>query len=388
MGRHIVALVGLYNETNLGDPILAMCTEWLCKQRFRTQDYDYIHIPLDVYHNYRSIFQKMVSKLKIVFNITTYEEEKIKIYVSNIDKSKSLFKILLKNVDLIIVVGGGLIKYKAQFFWGYLTALLEVATELHKSVIFNAVGVEGFDSSDYRCHRLKHALNLSSLKYISTRDDFETLFRQYFDSKPSIPCIKVADSAVWTSEAFNINTHNNNSNIVGLGIARWNIFRDHGLDISEQEIKSLYIGIALELCRRGYEVVVYTNGAKVDAEIAHFIYNYFQGKLETLSFFIPHNSEQLINKIASFKGVIATRLHSCIISYSLNIPAVGLVWNDKLSLFGQNIGAEKNFVGIEHFDPIYIVDQLQNAFKSGYNQSIRDSFRKTIVESIQQWPSN
>lgn len=49
----------------------------------------------------------------------------------------------------------------------------------------------------------------------------------------------------------------------------------------------------------------------------------------------------LVRAISGFDAVAAIRLHSAILCYSFGIPAVNLLWNQKVKLFYQDIGRRK-----------------------------------------------
>lgn len=220
--------------------------------------------------------------------------------------------------------------------------------------------------------------------YVSTRDDILTLREKYFDGKPQIPCIKVADPAVWCADAFQIMKQTGN-NTIGVGIIRKNIFIDNDLPYSGNELSNLYVGIIEVLKKQFHEVILFTNGTPSDNQFAQTIQQRLKEEKQIeCELIIPSSPEELIRTISLFKGIIAGRLHSCIIAYSLGIPAIGLVWNDKLTLFGKNIGAKENFITYNKFIPEYIVNQLHTAIQKGYNQDISKTFKQTIKNSIKE----
>ncbi|MDE6354862.1 MAG: polysaccharide pyruvyl transferase family protein, partial [Prevotella sp.] len=67
----------------------------------------------------------------------------------------------------------------------------------------------------------------------------------------------------------------------------------------------------------------------------------------------------MIENIASYKCIIAARLHSCIVAYSLGIPVIGLVWNYKLKLWGKNIGTEDFFIESKNLQTDFIMNKLE-----------------------------
>jgi len=61
-----------------------------------------------------------------------------------------------------------------------------------------------------------------------------------------------------------------------------------------------------------------------------------------------------------------------------------LVWNDKLSFWGANIGYPERFILPERFNAVYIVDQLQKAMTEGYDEKQRRAFMNTEKESVKK----
>ena len=93
----------------------------------------------------------------------------------------------------------------------------------------------------------------------------------------------------------------------------------------------------------------------------------------------------MVNIISGFKGIIATRLHSNIIAYSLQVPAIGLVWNNKLKMFGQNIGYPERFIEVENFDEKNIVDKMEKAIMELYEKIKPEVYRKSEEDSINKF---
>ena len=89
---------------------------------------------------------------------------------------------ITKDLDVLIFVGGGLIKFKQQNFHYIITDIIKVAQDLKIPVVFNSVGVEGYDLQDVNCQMLKHAINSKCVKAISTRDDFDLLKNSYIEN--------------------------------------------------------------------------------------------------------------------------------------------------------------------------------------------------------------
>lgn len=381
-----IACVGLYNETNLGDPILARCSEWIIEQ-VHPEVQITKRVPLD--HAEKKLgknnlfIHKCVLKLVYLAQKFFDHETSMRWYWDyRIHCNKRYFRKEFKDADFAICVGGGLIKYKKQTLWRSVSGAIEAAAALNKPMILNAVGIEGYSNSNYRCQLLKRHLSLNAVRYITTRDDIDTLRNKYLDHNPSIPCQAVADPAVWAAECYGI-LKEKESNTIGIGVARGDIFKDYGVSLSSDELKRLYIELSLDLVKQGYDIEIFTNGAEADKDMAMSVYFELDEIAKSgISLRLESKPEQLVAQIASYKAIIATRLHACIIAYSLDIPAIGLVWNDKQMFFGKNIGAPDYFVTRSDFDTKNIIRRLEDAISKGYDETRREEYRSSIVESM------
>lgn len=221
-----------------------------------------------------------------------------------------------------------------------------------------------------------------ALIHVFTRDDLETLISKYYDNYPQRPILRVADPAVWASEVYGITK--NQSSVIGIGIARGEIFQDNGISVNPEEIRELYKAIVEKLIDEGNTVEVFTSGLPADNAFAELVCADLRVDGKNIYCRYPSCAYQLVEIISNYQAIVALRLHACIIAYSLEIPAIGLVWNDKLSLFGRNIHAEDNFIKHKDFNSEYIVKQLYWAINRGYNSNIRLNFRQTIISDIME----
>lgn len=374
-----ILFVGLYKETNLGDDILFHCTERLFIKYYDasvTSSYAYLDYVEKTYKP--SFLRRAINKLQVVlFGRAFLFGHENKLRKIRMD----YFLAALNNVDMAVVVGGGIIKFNVQYFCQGLSALFESSDSYNIPVILNAVGVEGFDIKDKKCLALKELLHSHSVKYISTRDDYETLIHKYFDDNPIIPLRKVCDPAVWASEIYRITK--TDSNIIGIGVIRDNIFEDYGKSLPSYAYMELMVALISKLREEGFEVGLFTNGSEEDGATALKIKQELSRNNINITVTLPSNAVNLINIISGFRAVIASRLHACIISYSLNIPVVGLVWNDKVKEFGYNIDSPDDFLEVEKLNVISIKDRLYKAIERGQNSN-RTIFRNTIINEITQ----
>ncbi len=282
---------------------------------------------------------------------------------------------VLKFVDAIVFAGGGLIKFRNEQHYNHTIAITNKAEELNIPVFFNAVGVEGYDESDERCLALKNAINSPCVKGITVRDDVETLKKYYIENQ-SIVVKSVFDPAVFSTGSFE---KARKSEVIGLGVARGELFTDYGNEkINREYLLDFWKNVAKEIEKQGREWAVFTNGLEGDEAFATEVLEYIgYGKKCNA----PADSAQLIETITQFKSIIASRMHSCIVAHTYRVPCIGLVWNDKLSLWGEKIGHEERFILPENMSAEKVVAELFSAEQNGVNK-INKKEKKQTAECL------
>lgn len=374
-----ICFAGLMSETNLGDIVIIESTKGLYKEALKGQG-NFKVSDLNLQFTNLSFSYRAIRKLKRLF-YSIFSSDSSHLEVSLLKKH---YKKQIKNADLLVLVGGGLIKYKYQSFFLCLTALIEVAKELNIPLVINAVGVEGYDENDPRCQLLKESLNNDIVKSITTRDDIKTLSHKYIYNK-EIHTAKVADPAVYCNEIYK--EVKKKSDVYGIGLVRGGIFLDNERNLKSEQVAQFYSDLISEIESRDLKYQLFTNGLPADNELLQKIEENIGG--EKLNIIEPKKDTDLISTISKFKGVVAARLHANIISYALNVPSIGLVWNDKLMLFGEDIGYPERFFEYDKLDAKKTVDALVLAAEQGYEPQQWLGYKQTAklnVEAVvQKW---
>lgn len=360
-----ILLVGLYKDTNLGDRVIFDCTKALLQKNGEVEIFPLYLAPKML------LIERAIRK---VYSLFAGEKKASKLYSYFYYRH---FVSAVKNCDKIVFCGGGIIKWRYQFFGNQIAGICKAAEKYGKNVYFNASGVEGYSENDYRCQVLKKAVNSNCVRYISTRDDIECLNNNYvFNS--SIKTKLVADPAVFAAKFYEFSKKE--SDVIGIGLIRKNIFIDNCVDYSGKELCSFYIALINKIQEEGLKVQLFTNGFAKDLELAEEI---CEGcNIDSGSIISPKSAIELVQTISSFACVVAGRLHACIIAYSLDIPAIGLCWNDKLKLFGENIGYPQRFIEPENMNEDYALEELKEAIKNNYDKKNKEKFLQTQIQSI------
>lgn len=284
--------------------------------------------------------------------------------------------------DVVFFGGAPLFNYKYQIFYERTAVTLELAQKYSRPVIFSAIGVEGYDEDDPKCQRLKKTLNFDCVKQITTRDDFDSL--QKYLENGTVRIGKVADPAVYTKEAFAkyVQSPKKNPEIgrkIGLFVLRSGGFKSNGIDFSRAEAADLWLSVIDELQKRGYDYTLLTSGHFGDEAFLDYLIRE-RGVDSTKCRFDLDSPEKLVRDISMFDAVVSCRLHPSIISYSLGVPAIGIVWNQKVAQFYEAIGYPDRTMTPENASPAAIVNLLEAAMDEGVEQD--ESFRMSVYQSV------
>lgn len=376
-------------NTNIGDSIIADTCEYLIKQADSSADITRMNLfpPQQImkkfkHYPFRGIRFMMSVMKRLKIDSTKYNCLRWQSFIKKSSDAYNYYHSHIKNADKVIIAGGGLIKYSKEDFWNAIYTISDFCEKENKPLHLNAVGIEGYDSQNYRCMLLSESLSKENVS-ISTRDDLETL-KKYL-KKPE-KAILVGDPALYTAETYKISAVSS-AETIGIGVIRGKIYKDYGFDHTEQNIIKSYINLIKLLEQKNYKWQMFCNGIEDDYILALKILKALNLPCHS-EYLAPRPSapKELISIISQYKGVIAARLHANIISTSLNIPSVGLIWNDKLKLFGKIIGCEKRFIDKEMFmDAKYVLTQLEEAIVDGYNHENIQNLKNLTFLSLKNF---
>jgi polysaccharide pyruvyl transferase WcaK-like protein len=271
----------------------------------------------------------------------------------------------IQQSDIIIFGGAPVFNYLYQTFYERTAVTLELAEEYHKPVIFSAVGIERYDEKNKKCQRLKKTLNFDCVKQITTRDGYEQL-KQYKENE-QLTIGKVSDPAVFSAPVFKKSITAKKAEEkkkVGVFILRANGFVDNKINFSRDDSAAFWVDLVSELEKNGYEYELLTSGHFGDeAFLDYLIRNY--GIQEKKCVFNMNTPEKLISKISSYDGVISCRLHPSIISFSLGVPSLGIIWNSKVTGFYNSIGYGDRTVSVEGITSQAVVQKMGQIISEG-----------------------
>jgi polysaccharide pyruvyl transferase WcaK-like protein len=129
---------------------------------------------------------------------------------------------------------------------------------------------------------------------------------------------------------------------------------------------------------------IFTNGTHKDYEFAKHILLKMCYSSNQINFLIqrqPKNPKDLVEIISGFKGIISFRLHSHIVAYSLKVPGVGIVWDNKVSFFYSSINRNDSCFKLNN-DIGTIIDKLdENICHNFENKTLKKQkiFSKDLI---------
>lgn len=264
---------------------------------------------------------------------------------------------MIPYADAIIFAGGGLLKFKRENFDRHVIRVLQAANQANVPCYFHAVGVEGYDPENERCLLLKEALHLPCVKVITTRDDPDTLKQQYLPGS-SAKVLREPDSAVFCKETYALKPKKQRS-VIGLGITRHKLFGDYAINTVDRDFPlPFWKEVTSRLEAEGLPWEIFTNGLESDERFAKEVLDYIGHGTKAAA---PMEGRELAELINGYRGVIAFRMHSNIIAFSLDLPSVGAVWNEKIAFWGTQIGHPERFLRPEALSAEAMVSALKQA---------------------------
>jgi polysaccharide pyruvyl transferase WcaK-like protein len=362
-----ILLIGEYYSSNLGDGVICNAVENLLINSF--EDVEITVADISGKKAYSTLNDKNISvkkakytsaKIKLSKILTTFgfDLEYIRFEKGFAKKSENIARICSGDYDLAIFAGGQMFK---DSFVLPIAKFVERLGLNNIPIIFNACGV-----GEIRSKRMKkilaNSLSNPNIHAVSSRDDINTL-NDYLKNSP-LKAIKTFDPAIWTSEVYKIKKAENN--VVGLGIM-------YAFNMNHSHMVKFWKDIILDLEKVGIKWKFFCNGPNIDYKFAQHILNtlgYSDEEQANLLSPRPQNPKELVELISTFKSIISFRLHSHIIAYSLDIPGISIVWDEKVKYFYKSIGLTKRCKYISD-SSLDIITELDKAQKEGYDSVLR-----------------
>jgi polysaccharide pyruvyl transferase WcaK-like protein len=384
-----LALIGVSSLKNTGDRILAEVGEYLISKSI--PDAYIIRVPNNATvtkTKFRSseIFQKLLMQdfsKKPVIGAVKYRMEYFR--YSWLMKKQILDGI--DGVDGIILCGGGQLKYQLQGLNYSHEIIAKYAKEKNIPIFVWANGIEGFQESDFRCKRLIDLLNSGPYKIVTTRDDIKTLNERLI-IKEDIRTSLVGDLAFWSPEAYGLEEkvrrlqEAGRKTTIGINLIRPNIFMHHNIDVSEDKVYIFFIELIHLIENEGWEWKLFSNGLPGDTKLAMRLLHDLNENPDEKILPITMSGYDFARQLLSFDAVLGTRMHTSIVSYALNIPTSGFIWNSKIALFSQLTKTEALFLQSEKFTAENAFVNIKKSMVTEYDNRIKNNLKNKTTEYL------
>lgn len=382
-----IGVVGLYSNKNIGDYLLVESAKFLLKKHspdVALKDVDVDPRDLVIFSGRRKVnlklFEALTRSKKLIFPVLRmpafqYYYE----YFSWWIKVNWFYKEAIKDVDCLVIAGGGFLKFKTQGL-NYLDELIiKIAKKRNIPVMFSAVGIEGYDDKDIRCQKLKKAINSDIVKVITTRDDIDTLRDKYITNKNTVTDL-VGDPVFWLQDCFSIRKKPE-ANKIGINLINPNNYKMYGGDADYFKVDNFYKNLIQELRMRNVDFYLFSNGMEVDQKFGYrLIYAMNLPKDRLIR--RPLDSPEFLEVISEFKVILAARMHAGIVAYALNIPKVGLIWSEKIEFLSNIIGERETYFDEEELDYKRIADLLCNSADIKIDVKKRNALKKKTFDHL------
>lgn len=374
-----IAVLGLYYSSNLGDAIICDCVlDWM-RKFFPKAQIDLVDI--EGKKDFSTQVSMPVKEIKIRQVKSKIEEWLTK---HNVDmmyfwnerdvrlRQRLYDETAEKHYDIAVFAGG-------QLFMDWLS--MDVSEFVKRfvcvgtPVFFNACGTGKALSGEIR-ERLKSALLSDAVKFISSRDNVEEINRLYLSSGKH--AVKTFDPALWADCVYGKSKKDNIP--VGLGVM-------HCIYIPCGKLEKFWMDVIKELEARNIEWKMFCNGAIEDYNLGLRVLEKMGMSKEDKMMKLAVSPEELVDQISEFSSLISFRLHSHIVATSLNIPAVGINWDEKLKFFYGNIGHKERCLPVGH-PAQEVVKALLKACEEGCDRELiqrqRVYARNRLLNEIKQ----
>ncbi|EAW28533.1 hypothetical protein ATW7_08104 [Alteromonadales bacterium TW-7] len=375
----IILCTARYSD-NLGDGIISDCTRELLNRSCPVSSV----VDLDI--SGRTTFSlkddkscDVRSKLKnLVLNAPDFVKYIIVVllwfFISKKKLKKELESILTDDVKFLVFGGGQLILDNFLSFPLKFSYISKLANKKNIPIVVLGCGV-GVKKSWLAEYFYKKAFSLNSFKSVFLRDtksvkSFEARFGSSFSGKLGL----TYDSALYSSETYNIKKKKSGEKlIIGLGLSHPSELKAGSTashDFNFKKLANLWVELISKLNETNYEIVLYTNGSSEDELFLDKVYSHFCDNVTRLP--RPKNPAELIQNICRLDITVSHRLHSSIISTSLEIPSIGLTWDDKVLSFYKAIGRENFCLSGDNFTFVEIDEKIKSILNMNTKTKICD----------------
>jgi polysaccharide pyruvyl transferase WcaK-like protein len=151
--------------------------------------------------------------------------------------------------------------------------------------------------------------------------------------------------------------------------------------IDRNEILNVWVELIKMIVGDGHRVILHTNGAAEDNFALNSLLQYIVG-MDNVIVKLPSNPRELANIISSVDVLLAYRLHANILAFSLKVPSVGIVWDDKVTEFASISCRNDYFVSVENIEANHLYMVINKAIAEQVDDSKLDELKIKFYDGV------
>ncbi|WP_198593569.1 polysaccharide pyruvyl transferase family protein, partial [Vibrio breoganii] len=152
-------------------------------------------------------------------------------------------------------------------------------------------------------------------------------------------------------------------------------------------LKQIYKDLLVKLEDKGENWVLFSNGMEADQVFGKEILNELGMSIESNLLSEPNSPRELVEMVSKFDIIFGARMHACISAYALDIPVVGLIWNEKTSRFAELTKQRDMYFSESEIDLDLMVTKLTTSQDFSYDKSARNSLKETTKSELKEFIS-
>ncbi len=375
MKRGKIVLFALTKDLNIGDPIIGETALYICRNILPDADFELID--LKGRYGRKSPFFALNFPFAVVRKVSSSLGLDSLVKKTNDIIFNNFLRLSLRNCRFILFAGGGVIETEHYFCDYYISRITEFAERRKIRIAYNAVGFNGdYDESKAGYRNLKKALHSRQVVSVTVRENLDEMKNRY-----GVDAALVSDTAVWASDAYGI-SKDPGSKLIGVNVIRPGVFEEFGIDFSHSDLLGFYVRLIAGLESAGHDWQLFTNGTPADEVFADELIAAL-GVSSDKKAERPVTGSSLVSIISRYRAVFCTRMHASICSYSLKIPTVALLWNQKQKSFYGNTGHPDALFEVGDIDYEKIVASMERQMDAPWDDVHYDAFRMLVWNSLE-----
>lgn len=357
-----ILLIGVLQTGNLGDDLIFQIVENTCIKATHTNP-----CVLNI-GSKKNLSDDEVAKRNRIIDTLRKGFKSTPIYQTILlSKRKQELQNMLDEVNFtsisMIVFPGG------QLFYNYFVPLIEIIVERAEKenveVVFNACGIGLLNALNR--NKLIKILKSDCVKHVTVRENANYLIG-VLSGASGLPDIKqVYDPALDICRLPNV--RHTRQNVVGFAPISPIMLKKRNIHLSYSEyIDSIKLIIEV-IEKEGLTCELFSTGDRGDYA---FIRSLKHEGINNSVIQRPKTTGEIIQLIRDYRSIVSFRLHSHIIAAANGVSSFGLIWDDKVKDFLENIDRGEDSFSIATFSKkrLELKSELSRFLKQPYTANI------------------